>query len=38
MRWWGVSSTVRASFYLYNKEEDIQILVQAVQKVRDYFS
>lgn len=37
MRWLEVSSTARASFYLYNTEEDIDRLVMALQKTKEYF-
>ena len=38
MRVLGVGSTVRASFYLYNSEEDVDVLVDAVNKAISYFS
>ena len=37
MRWLEVSSTARASFYLYNTEADIDRLVLALQKTKEYF-
>ncbi|WP_442601508.1 cysteine desulfurase [Paenibacillus sp. KN14-4R] len=37
MRWLGVSSTARASFYLYNTEEDIDRLVSALLHTKEYF-
>ncbi|GGE07947.1 cysteine desulfurase SufS [Marinithermofilum abyssi] len=37
MRWLNVTATARASFYLYNDEEDIQQLVKGLQKVKEYF-
>lgn len=37
MRWLQVSSTARASFYLYNTEQDIDQLVMALQKTKEYF-
>ncbi|MCR8643673.1 cysteine desulfurase [Paenibacillus sp. N1-5-1-14] len=37
MRWLGVSSTARASFYLYNTEEDIDRLVSALIHTKEYF-
>ncbi len=37
MRWLKVSSTARASFYLYNTEEDIDRLVKALHKTKEYF-
>ncbi|MBM7694458.1 cysteine desulfurase/selenocysteine lyase [Peribacillus deserti] len=38
MRWLNVSATARASFYLYNTEEDIDKLVQGLVKTKEYFS
>lgn len=38
MRWLEVSSTARASFYLYNTEQDVDSLVQALIKAKEYFS
>ena len=37
MQWLGVSATNRASFYLYNTEEDIDSLITALQGVRKIF-
>lgn len=37
MKWLEVSSTARASFYLYNTEEDIDKLVQGLIKTKEYF-
>lgn len=37
MRWLKVSSTARASFYLYNTEEDIDRLVTSLLKTKEYF-
>ncbi|MBA4601563.1 cysteine desulfurase [Thermoactinomyces mirandus] len=37
MRWLDVSATVRASFYLYNDESDIDRLVMGLQKTKEYF-
>jgi len=34
----GVAATARASFYLYNTEEDIDKLVAGLQRVRELFS
>lgn len=33
----GVTATARASFYLYNTEEDIDRLVDELQKTKEYF-
>jgi cysteine desulfurase / selenocysteine lyase len=38
MRWLKVSATARASFYLYNTEEDIDKLVEGLVKTKEYFS
>ncbi len=37
MRWLGVAATARASFYLYNDEEDVDALVEAIQSTKRYF-
>lgn len=37
MRWLGVAATARASFYLYNRPEDIDALITAVRATRRYF-
>lgn len=38
MKWLKASSTARASFYLYNTEEDIDKLVEALIKTKEYFN
>ncbi|WP_080844211.1 cysteine desulfurase [Cytobacillus gottheilii] len=38
MKWLKVSATARASFYLYNSEEDIDRLVHGLVKTKEYFS
>ncbi|KKB74365.1 MULTISPECIES: cysteine desulfurase SufS [Bacillus] len=38
MKWLNVSATARASFYLYNTEEDIDKLIAALQKTKEYFT
>ena len=38
MRWLKASSTARASFYLYNTEDDIDKLVEGLVKTKEYFS
>jgi cysteine desulfurase/selenocysteine lyase len=38
MKWLKASATARASFYLYNKEEDIDKLVEGLVKTKEYFS
>jgi cysteine desulfurase/selenocysteine lyase len=38
MKWLKVSATARASFYLYNTEEDIDRLVEGLIKTKEYFS
>jgi len=37
MDWLGVSATARASFSLYNTEEEVDVLVKAVDKARRFF-
>jgi cysteine desulfurase / selenocysteine lyase len=37
MKWLNVSSTARASFYIYNTEEDIDALVKGLKKTKEYF-
>jgi len=34
----GVAATARASFYIYNTLEEIDILVKGLRKVAEYFS
>jgi cysteine desulfurase/selenocysteine lyase len=38
MRWLKASATSRASFYLYNTEDDIDKLVEGLVKTKEYFS
>lgn len=38
MKWLNVSATARASFYLYNTNEDIDRLVAGLQKAKEYFN
>lgn len=37
MRWLNVPATARASFYLYNTEEDVDRLVDGLVKTKEYF-
>ncbi|MBX6378938.1 MAG: aminotransferase class V-fold PLP-dependent enzyme, partial [Clostridia bacterium] len=37
MDWLGVAATVRASFYLYNTEAEVDALVTAVEGAREFF-
>lgn len=37
MKWLNVSATARASFYIYNNEEDVDVLVQGLLKTKEYF-
>ncbi|OUS70068.1 cysteine desulfurase [Paenibacillus sp. MY03] len=37
MRWLNVSATARASFYLYNTEEDIDALVRGLIETKEFF-
>ncbi|WHF26365.1 cysteine desulfurase [Bacillus altitudinis] len=38
IKWLGVSATARASFYLYNTEEEIDELMAALRKTKEYFT
>jgi cysteine desulfurase/selenocysteine lyase len=38
MKWLKVSATARASFYLYNSEDEIDELVKGLIKTKEYFS
>ncbi|USD78457.1 cysteine desulfurase [Bacillus safensis] len=38
MKWLGVSATARASIYLYNTEEEIDLLIAALRKTKEYFT
>ncbi|KML05084.1 cysteine desulfurase [Rossellomorea marisflavi] len=38
MKWLNVSATARASFYLYNTEEEIDRLVAGLVKTKEFFS
>ncbi len=37
MDYLGINGTVRASFYIYNTEEDIDVLVESIKKVLEVF-
>lgn len=37
MRWLQASATARASFYLYNNEQDVDRLVEALVKTKEFF-
>lgn len=37
MRYLNITGTVRASFYIYNTEEEVDILVSALSKAKDLF-
>ncbi|WP_284141727.1 cysteine desulfurase [Virgibacillus sp. LDC-1] len=37
MKWLDVTATARASFYLYNTEEDVDKLVEGLLKTKEYF-
>src|SRR5438128_12306763 len=37
MRTLGVSGTARASFYVYNTPEEVDVLVEALEATRDFF-
>ena len=38
MKWLNVSSTARASFYLYNTKEEIDTFVEALKKTKEFFA
>lgn len=38
MKWLNVSSTARASFYIYNTKEDIDQLVEGLKRTKEFFS
>lgn len=37
MKWLEVTATARASFYLYNTKEDVDLLVEGLIKTKEYF-
>ncbi|QKS72209.1 cysteine desulfurase [Paenalkalicoccus suaedae] len=37
MKWLDVTATARASFYLYNTEEDVDVFVKGLKKTKEYF-
>ncbi|MGW8956496.1 cysteine desulfurase [Paenibacillus sp. NPDC055715] len=37
MRWLKASATARASFYLYNTEEEVDVLISALIQTKEYF-
>ncbi|EUJ21539.1 cysteine desulfurase [Listeria aquatica] len=37
MKWLGVQSTARASFYLYNTKEEIDVFIRGLQLTKEYF-
>ncbi|GEL07813.1 cysteine desulfurase [Salisediminibacterium halotolerans] len=37
MKWLDVTATARASFYLYNTEEEVDVFVEALKKAKEYF-
>lgn len=38
MKWLDVSATARASFYLYNSEQDVEKLVEGLLKTKEFFT
>lgn len=38
MSWLNVSSTARASFYIYNTQQDVDQLVNALKQTKEFFS
>ncbi|STY44272.1 Probable cysteine desulfurase [Listeria grayi] len=37
MKWLEVSSTARASFYIYNTKEEVDAFIKALQLTKEYF-
>lgn len=37
MKWLNVTATARASFYLYNTEEEVDVFVKSLIKTKEYF-
>lgn len=37
MKWLNVNATARASFYLYNTEEEVDVFVKSLIKTKEYF-
>ncbi|WP_088810340.1 MULTISPECIES: cysteine desulfurase [Listeria] len=37
MKWLGVNSTARASFYIYNTKEEIDLFIQGLKLTKEYF-
>ncbi|GAA4713213.1 cysteine desulfurase [Brevibacillus fulvus] len=37
MRWFNVTATARASFYLYNTEEDVDAFIAGLKKTKEFF-
>jgi cysteine desulfurase/selenocysteine lyase len=37
MRWLDVIATARASFYIYNTEHEVDLLVSALEKAKEFF-
>lgn len=38
MKWLNQSSTARASFYVYNTTEDVDVFIQALNRTKEFFS
>ena len=38
MKWLKVTATARASFYMYNDEADIDVLVAGLRSAKEYFN
>jgi len=37
MKWLNVSATARASFYLYNTKEEVDLFIEGLKKTKEYF-
>src|SRR5699024_3617770 len=38
MKWLGVSSTARASFYLYNTKDEIDFFIDSLKRTKEFFT
>ncbi|KAA1042518.1 cysteine desulfurase [Macrococcus equipercicus] len=38
MKWLNQSSTARASFYIYNTTEEVDVLIESLKKTKEFFS
>ncbi|TDM12560.1 cysteine desulfurase [Macrococcus lamae] len=38
MKWLNQSSTARASFYIYNTKEEVDVMIESLKKTKEFFS